>query len=121
MLFSDVVMPGGMNGVELAKHAVSQRASLKVLLTSGFAGESLDEWLSQGAWPFLRKPFLSTELAQALANLEPGAARRFARRGAAPARAADAFPDKSHKSKDFWTVRPARAASVGQDAPHARW
>jgi NO-binding membrane sensor protein with MHYT domain/nitrogen-specific signal transduction histidine kinase len=71
VLFSDVVMPGGMNGVELAKHAVSQRASLKVLLTSGFAGESLDEWLSQGAWPFLRKPFLSTELAQALASLEP--------------------------------------------------
>jgi NO-binding membrane sensor protein with MHYT domain/nitrogen-specific signal transduction histidine kinase len=71
VLFSDVVMPGGMNGVELAKHAVTQRASLKVLLTSGFAGESLDEWLSQGAWPFLRKPFLSTELAQALANLEP--------------------------------------------------
>ena len=70
VLFSDVVMPGGMNGVELAKRAVSQRASLKVLLTSGFAGESLDEWLSQGAWPFLRKPFLSTELAQALANLE---------------------------------------------------
>lgn len=71
VLFSDVVMPGGMNGVELARHAVSQRASLKVLLTSGFAGESLDEWLSQGAWPFLRKPFLSTELAQALASLEP--------------------------------------------------
>ena len=46
--------------------------SLKVLLTSGFAGESLDEWLSRGAWPFLRKPFLSTELAAALANLEPG-------------------------------------------------
>jgi hypothetical protein len=42
-----------------------------VLLTSGFAGESLDEWLSEGAWPFLRKPFLSTELAAALANLSP--------------------------------------------------
>lgn len=71
MLFSDVVMPGGMNGVELAKQSVAQRPQLKVLLTSGFAGESLDEWLSQGAWPFLRKPFLSTELAAALANLEP--------------------------------------------------
>ena len=82
VLFSDVVMPGGMNGVELAKQAVAQRPRLKVLLTSGFAGESLDEWLSQGAWPFLRKPFLSTELAQALANLDPGAARRFAGRAA---------------------------------------
>jgi NO-binding membrane sensor protein with MHYT domain/nitrogen-specific signal transduction histidine kinase len=71
VLFSDVVMPGGMNGAELAKQAVAQRPQLKVLLTSGFAGESLDEWLSQGAWPFLRKPFLSTELAEALASLYP--------------------------------------------------
>ena len=71
VLFSDVVMPGGMNGAELAKQAVAQRPRLKVLLTSGFAGESLDEWLSQGAWPFLRKPFLSTELAEALASLYP--------------------------------------------------
>jgi NO-binding membrane sensor protein with MHYT domain/nitrogen-specific signal transduction histidine kinase len=71
VLFSDVVMPGGMNGVELAKQTVSQRPLVKVLLTSGFAGESLDQWLSEGAWPFLRKPFLSTELAEALANLEP--------------------------------------------------
>lgn len=71
VLFSDVIMPGSMNGVDLAKQAVAQRPHLKVLLTSGFAGESLDEWLSQGAWPFLRKPFLSTELAAALANLDP--------------------------------------------------
>jgi PAS domain S-box-containing protein len=71
VLFSDVVMPGGMNGVDLAKQAVAHRPQLKVLLTSGFAGESLDEWLSQGAWPFLRKPFLSAELAAALADLDP--------------------------------------------------
>jgi NO-binding membrane sensor protein with MHYT domain/nitrogen-specific signal transduction histidine kinase/ActR/RegA family two-component response regulator len=71
VLFSDVVMPGGMNGVELVQQAVAQRPHLKVLLTSGYAGESLDEWLSQGAWPFLRKPFLSTELAEALADLHP--------------------------------------------------
>jgi len=71
VLFSDVVMPGGMNGAELAKQAAALRPLLKVLLSSGFAGESLDEWLSQGAWPFLRKPFLSTELAEALASLHP--------------------------------------------------
>jgi DNA-binding NtrC family response regulator len=78
-------MPGGMNGVELAKLAVAQRPLLKVLLTSGFAGESLDEWLSQGAWPFLRKPFLSTELAETLANLEPEI--RDAARAGAPSSA----------------------------------
>jgi CheY-like chemotaxis protein len=71
VLFSDVVMPGGMNGVELAKQAAIQRPLLKVLLTSGYAGESLDEWLSQGAWPFLRKPFLATELAEALQGSDP--------------------------------------------------
>jgi PAS domain S-box-containing protein len=72
VLFSDIVMPGNMNGVDLAKQAVAQRPALKVLLTSGFAGEALEEWLSQGAWPFLRKPFLSTELAEVLGSLDPG-------------------------------------------------
>ena len=71
VLFSDVVMPGEMNGVELAKQAATHRPRLKVLLTSGYAGESLDESLAQGAWPFLRKPFLSTELAEALVRLTP--------------------------------------------------
>jgi PAS domain S-box-containing protein len=69
VLFSDVVMPGEMNGVDLAKQCASQRPGLKILLTSGYAGDSLDESLAQGAWPFLRKPFLSTELANALAKL----------------------------------------------------
>ena len=69
VLFSDVVMPGEMNGVDLAKQCASQRPGLKILLTSGYAGETLDESLAQGAWPFLRKPFLSTELADALAKL----------------------------------------------------
>jgi PAS domain S-box-containing protein len=69
VLFSDVVMPGEMNGVDLAKQCASQRPGLKILLTSGYAGESLDESLANGAWPFLRKPFLSTELADALSKL----------------------------------------------------
>ncbi len=36
LLFSDVVMPGGMNGYELAEHAAAENPSLKILLTSGF-------------------------------------------------------------------------------------
>lgn len=36
MLFSDVVMPGGLNGYELAEQATAMYPSLKVLLTSGF-------------------------------------------------------------------------------------
>jgi CheY-like chemotaxis protein len=73
LLLSDVVMPGGMNGVELAKEALKVRPKIKILLSSGYAGETLDPSLAQGAWPFLRKPYLASELARALANLRGGA------------------------------------------------
>ncbi len=36
LLFSDVVMPGGVNGYQLAEHACKQRPGLKVVLTSGY-------------------------------------------------------------------------------------
>ena len=36
LLFSDVVMPGGMNGYELTERATAKYPKLKVLLTSGF-------------------------------------------------------------------------------------
>lgn len=41
LLFTDVVMPGGMNGYELAEEATRTRPELKVLLTSGFTGRAL--------------------------------------------------------------------------------
>ena len=63
LLLSDVIMPGGVNGVELARAAVTLRPGLKVLLSSGFAGESVDRAIDEGAWPFLRKPYLQDELA----------------------------------------------------------
>jgi PAS domain S-box-containing protein len=37
LLFTDVVMPGGMNGRELADEAVRRRPGLRVLLTTGYA------------------------------------------------------------------------------------
>jgi CheY-like chemotaxis protein len=36
LLFTDVIMPGAMNGRELAAEAVNRRPSLKVLYTSGY-------------------------------------------------------------------------------------
>jgi len=41
LLFSDVVMPGGMNGYELAERATTLYPSLKVLLTSGYTSKTL--------------------------------------------------------------------------------
>ncbi|WP_161966148.1 MHYT domain-containing protein [Steroidobacter cummioxidans] len=74
VLLSDVIMPGGINGVELAKQAEQLRPGIKILLSSGYAGETLDESLAHGRdWPFLRKPYFASELAEALAQLrDPG-------------------------------------------------
>ena len=41
LLFSDVIMPGGMNGVQLAVEARRIRPELKVLLTSGYTAAAL--------------------------------------------------------------------------------
>ena len=60
LLFSDVIMPGGTNGVELAKRAKTLRPDIRVLLTSGFAG-------GQGAdLPLLAKPYDRAGLAAGL-------------------------------------------------------
>jgi len=71
LLFSDVVMPKGINGFELAKRAVAMYPGLKVLLTSGFAGEGLlsrsgDEFAEEMTGPLaadlLPKPYSQKEL-----------------------------------------------------------
>jgi CheY-like chemotaxis protein len=42
VLFSDIVMPGKINGVQLAREAVQMRPDLRVLLTSGYANQALE-------------------------------------------------------------------------------
>jgi PAS domain S-box-containing protein len=67
ILFTDVVMPGGLNGWELAERARQIRPGLKVLLTSGYALETLAERgrLPRGA-VILNKPYRKAELAKRL-------------------------------------------------------
>jgi CheY-like chemotaxis protein len=67
LLFTDVVMPGGMNGWELADRARQMRPGLKILLTSGYAMEALADRgrLPEGAL-ILNKPYRKAELAQRL-------------------------------------------------------
>jgi PAS domain S-box-containing protein len=66
LLLSDIVMPGGMNGLELAHQAAVIRPGLQILLSSGYAGESADRAIAQGGWPFLKKPYVQDELAAQL-------------------------------------------------------
>ncbi len=41
MLFSDVILPGGMNGVEIAEQAVQLQPNIKVLYASGYAQSAI--------------------------------------------------------------------------------
>ncbi len=61
MLFSDVVMPGGVSGLDLARKARVGNPGLKVLLTSGFIGEEAIDWADE--YPMLDKPYDSPSLA----------------------------------------------------------
>jgi PAS domain S-box-containing protein len=66
LLFTDVVMPGGIDGFELADKARLRRPGLKVLLTTGYAAsEALAETTRKGL-AVLSKPYSREALAQAV-------------------------------------------------------
>jgi CheY-like chemotaxis protein len=66
LLFSDIVMPRGITGVELARAAKQQCNGIKILLTSGNAEDVLARYGAVGEFPVIGKPFLRAELAQYL-------------------------------------------------------
>ena len=69
MMLSDVVMPGGMTGIELARLCGRDYPDMRVVLTSGYAGEDVDAALADAPWPFLRKPYSGEQLARILGDL----------------------------------------------------
>ena len=69
VMFSDVIMPNGMNGVELSRKAREMRPNLKILLASGYPMSALpSEGLGAGV-SFISKPYRWTELADKLRAL----------------------------------------------------
>ncbi|MFO1026302.1 MAG: PAS-domain containing protein [Acetobacteraceae bacterium] len=65
LLFTDIVMPGGMDGFDLAREVKRRWPRMHILLTSGFAGRPTESRL-QGlhiASGILRKPYRREELA----------------------------------------------------------
>jgi CheY-like chemotaxis protein len=69
LLFSDVVMPNGINGVELARQVRQRDKDIKILLTSGYAGEVLEKYQAVGEFPIIDKPFRRVDLAQRLRSI----------------------------------------------------
>lgn len=59
LLLSDVMMPGGISGVDLAECLTVSRPEIKVLLMSGSSPEPL---MMKSGWRFLAKPFRPSDL-----------------------------------------------------------
>jgi PAS domain S-box-containing protein len=70
LLLTDVVMPEGMNGFQLAEQARVARPDLKVLFTSGYEEKQLaDAGQDYSEDDLLRKPYRSAELAERVAGV----------------------------------------------------
>ena len=65
LIFSDIMMPGGMNGVELAREIKRRRSDIPVLLTSGYSEVAAHDAEVAGV-QILPKPYHIDELAAAL-------------------------------------------------------
>jgi PAS domain S-box-containing protein len=62
LLFSDLVMPGGINGISLAAEIQRRRPQLPVLLTTGYNEELVIDGPSRPAMDVIGKPYRRTEL-----------------------------------------------------------
>jgi DNA-binding response OmpR family regulator len=67
LLFTDLLMPGGMNGFDLVERARELSPHIKVLLTTGYAAES-ESLIANIKEPILKKPYKKQQLAEALRN-----------------------------------------------------
>jgi signal transduction histidine kinase len=68
LVFSDIMMPGGMNGVELARELRRRRPDLPVLLTSAYAADAGSE-AERDRMTILPKPYGLDDLSLAIADM----------------------------------------------------
>ncbi|MGA8382321.1 MAG: PAS domain S-box protein [Stellaceae bacterium] len=69
LLFTDVIMPAGMSGTDLARTASRLRPDLKILLTSGYAGIEPEAIAARADLPFIAKPYRALALGRKLKEI----------------------------------------------------
>ena len=66
LLLTDVIMPGGMTGYQLADELRADRTDLKVLFTSGYTELAASNGSSARSDPLLSKPYRKQDLGRAV-------------------------------------------------------
>jgi len=67
LLLTDMVMPEGMSGMELAQRLLAARPDLKIIFASGYSMDDLDtDFLRDGHAVFLQKPYTHVTLSKAV-------------------------------------------------------
>ena len=67
MVVTDIVMPEGISGMELAGRLVIENPDLPILFTSGYSPDIFGQELElKGKWKFLQKPYTPRNLADAV-------------------------------------------------------
>jgi CheY-like chemotaxis protein len=70
LVFTDMVMPGGLSGRDVARKARDLKPGIKVLLTTGYAEDlAYADDLQQECLKVLRKPYRQAELVMALRDV----------------------------------------------------
>ncbi len=68
-VFTDLVMPGTLDGLALAQYMTTHHPKTRILLTSGYAEDILSKHNTELGHPILRKPYRQSALAKALSDL----------------------------------------------------
>ena len=69
LLLTDMVMPDGISGVNLAEKLLASQPNLKVVFTSGYTSNEVDrDMLARTHATFLQKPYTHGELARTVRN-----------------------------------------------------
>jgi DNA-binding NtrC family response regulator len=66
LMLTDIVMPGSMDGLALARHVAKEHPGVKILLTTGYSQAASDP---RTPFTVLRKPYQLATMARAVRNV----------------------------------------------------
>ena len=72
LIFTDISMPGDMNGVQMAARAQVLRPNIGLLFTSGYAADAIPDMNLASEYPILHKPYQPHDLLLKIRNIIDG-------------------------------------------------